>query len=326
MGCFTGMKYRGENMRSPEQLTEYLRLVSALETSIYNQERICKGGKETLAERKSFLYSGEYPRTRLPVPEKKQMQHQKLPYIIFWTVIVLGCLVECILVWRKAPLSSVLSVGFAVLVILFTGLIVKTETDYRRTYRDLVEKYRDHLPGSGGAPGHPRMPHIRTGKGGQKKASPEETETATRLRSALSEMNDALHHSKRLLAGLYDRDLIPPKYRNPVVMTTIYEYFSAGRVSSLTGEKGAFRLYETELRQNIISDNLHEISRDPERIRAHQPMLYSALETGNRTLRNITSGTGHGAGIAEDAELLAGITAYVAGLPRESAAAWADLK
>lgn len=139
-------------------------------------------------------------------------------------------------------------------------------------------------------------------------------------------MNDALHHSKRLLAGLYDRDLIPPKYRNPVVMTTIYEYFSAGRVSSLTGEKGAFRLYETELRQNIISDNLHEISRDPERIRAHQPMLYSALETGNRTLRNITSGTGHGAGIAEDAELLAGITAYVAGLPRESAAAWADLK
>lgn len=182
------------------------------------------------------------------------------------------------------------------------------------------------LPGSGEAPGHPRMPHIRAGKGGQKKASPEETETATRLRSALSEMNDTLHHSKRLLAGLYDRNIIPHRYRTPVAMTTIYEYFSAGRVSSLTGEKGAFRLYETELRQNIISDNLHEISRNPERIRAHQSALYTALETGNRTLRNITSGTGHGAGIAEDAELLAGITAYVAGLPREGAAAWADLK
>ena len=156
-------------MRSPEQLTEYLRLVSALETSIYNQERICKGGKETLEERKSFLYSGEYPRTRLPVPEKKQMQHQKLPYIIFRTVIVLGCLVECIIVWRKAPLSSVLSVGFAVLVILFTGLIVKTETDYRRTYRILSRNTGTTCREAGTRRGTPGCRISEPGKAGRKK-------------------------------------------------------------------------------------------------------------------------------------------------------------
>ena len=317
MDRFTGMKYRGKNMRSPEQLTEYLKQVSALETSIYNQERICKGVKEALERR-------EEPRATVQDAGKKAARHKNLPYVVFWAVIVLGCLVECILVLLRVPLFAVLSVGFAVLAILFTGVIVKTETDYRRTYRDLVKEYRDNLPGSGNTPGHPRMPHIRTGKGGQKKASPEKTDTVARLRSALSEMNDALHQSKRLLAGLYDRNIIPPKYRNPVAMTTIYEYFSAGRVCTLTGDDGAFSLYETELRQNIISDNLHEISRNPERIRAHQPALYTALETGNRTLRNITSGTGHGVGINEDAELLAGISAYVAGLTRESAAALAD--
>ena len=66
-------------------------------------------------------------------------------------------------------------------------------------------------------------------------------------------------NAKRLLDKIYSQNIIFPKYRNFAAIAQIYEYLLSGRCSQLEGPNGAYNLYESELRQNIIIDKLDEI-------------------------------------------------------------------
>lgn len=68
-----------------------------------------------------------------------------------------------------------------------------------------------------------------------------------------------ISNSEKLLTQLYAQDIIHPKYRNFLAIAQIYEYFDTGRCTELGGANGAYNLYESELRQNIIIDRLDVI-------------------------------------------------------------------
>ena len=88
---------------------------------------------------------------------------------------------------------------------------------------------------------------------------------------------------------LYDLDYIFPKYRNFAAICSIYEYFVSGRCTELTGADGAYNLYESELRQNLIIERLDKIIDSLEVIKENQYALYSELERTNEILNGISS-------------------------------------
>lgn len=89
------------------------------------------------------------------------------------------------------------------------------------------------------------------------------------------------------LEQLYDMDIIFPKYRTLVAICSMYEYFVTGRVSQLKGADGAYNLYESELRQNLIIAQLDRIATKLDEIKENQYMLYSELKKANNYLSNI---------------------------------------
>lgn len=90
------------------------------------------------------------------------------------------------------------------------------------------------------------------------------------------------------LEELYDMDVIFPKYRNLVAISSINEYLMSGRCYELEGPDGAYNLYETELRQNLIINKLSDIVDNLEKIRDNQYSLYEVLKDSNRTIKALS--------------------------------------
>lgn len=76
---------------------------------------------------------------------------------------------------------------------------------------------------------------------------------------------------------LLSLNVIYSKYADFVSMMVILEYLESGRCDELKGPNGAYNLYESELRQNIIISKLDVIIESLEQIKQNQFLLYGAL-------------------------------------------------
>lgn len=86
------------------------------------------------------------------------------------------------------------------------------------------------------------------------------------------------------LQELYDLDIIFEKYRNLIAIATFFEYFASSRVSELEGKDGAYNLFESEIRQNIIITQLDRINKNLIAIKQNQYILYKELKSINDSL------------------------------------------
>lgn len=86
-------------------------------------------------------------------------------------------------------------------------------------------------------------------------------------------------------------DVLYPKYATLPAVTTIYEYFITGRCSELSGPNGAYNLYESEGRANMIIDKLDNIAEKLDEIKANQYALYRAVESANSQLYTLNDET-----------------------------------
>lgn len=90
----------------------------------------------------------------------------------------------------------------------------------------------------------------------------------------------------------YEKNIIYPKYRNIVAISTIYEYLSSGRCFELEGPNGAYNMYEMEMRQNIIIGQLSAILRNLESIRNNQYVIYEEISSSNRIIHDMLKTVG----------------------------------
>lgn len=95
-----------------------------------------------------------------------------------------------------------------------------------------------------------------------------------------------LYKAKREFESL---NIVFPKYLDILALSTIYEYILVGRCTGLTGPNGAYNLYESELRQNIIISKLDVVIEKLEDIKQNQYMAYQMLSDINSNLDNIGS-------------------------------------
>ena len=100
------------------------------------------------------------------------------------------------------------------------------------------------------------------------------------LKSTLEKIIDALYQ-------LYNKNVIYRKYRNGAAVSTFIDYLEAGRCSSLDGPDGAYNLYESELRTNLVMDKLDEIVNRLDTIKANQFYMYDQISKANHRLESI---------------------------------------
>ena len=134
--------------------------------------------------------------------------------------------------------------------------------------------------------------------------------------SLMAQHKDALTSLETALQALYDENIIFPKYRNMVAITTINEYLMSGRCFELEGPNGAYNLYEMELRQNIIIGQLATVVDNLEQIRNNQFSLYRELVHTNDTVNQIIYELRDLRKTTKLSAYFAGITAKIAASPK----------
>lgn len=107
------------------------------------------------------------------------------------------------------------------------------------------------------------------------------------INSQIAILNLKRKEISETLNKLYDINIIYPKYRNFVAVTTFYEYFESGRCNTLQGHEGAYNIYENEIRLNIIITKLDDIIERLDEIRSNQYTIHNAVSEGNRIANNI---------------------------------------
>lgn len=110
----------------------------------------------------------------------------------------------------------------------------------------------------------------------------QELEQKKIVETQISTIEAQLADTKSTLEKLYDVDVIYPKYRALVPVVMFCEYLESMRCSQLTGHEGAYNIYESELRQNLIISKLNDVINQLEEIKENQWKLYDAIERGNR--------------------------------------------
>lgn len=99
--------------------------------------------------------------------------------------------------------------------------------------------------------------------------------------------NVVIKNTINALNQLYKADIIFPKYRNLVAISSFYEYFESGRCNTLTGHEGAYNIYENEIRLNHIIEQLDVVIEKLDEIKRNQYMLYDAIRQTQRTNERI---------------------------------------
>ena len=136
--------------------------------------------------------------------------------------------------------------------------------------------------------------------------------------SQLTQLNNLLEKLTSAREELYSIDVVYSKYRDLIAISTIYEYFASGRCSELEGPDGAYNLYESELRANIIIGSLGQIISDLQQIKNSQFALYQEIKNSNRViaslLSNIADNTHMTAYYANMAAVAASADRYIVGM------------
>ena len=112
-------------------------------------------------------------------------------------------------------------------------------------------------------------------------------EGAEAISTSLTENEAQLEEAQATLEQLYAMNILHPKYRNFIAVTMLLEYFETERCDSLTGVNGAYNLYETELRQNLIILKLDEIVEHLDNLQATMYNCCAALTTLNQQMNQV---------------------------------------
>lgn len=107
------------------------------------------------------------------------------------------------------------------------------------------------------------------------------------LKDILCSQTEYYNDTKNLLQMYYDKNIIFPKYRNFVAISSFYEYFCSGRCVQLEGHEGAYNIFENEIRQNTIIAKLDEAIARLEAIERNQYLLYEAIKESNAKTEKI---------------------------------------
>lgn len=131
-----------------------------------------------------------------------------------------------------------------------------------------------------------------------------------KLTNQIALVNSSKKETSYALQKLYSLNIVHPKYRNLVAITSFYDYFDTGRCTSLTGPGGAYDTYEYEKRFNIITTQLDVISQKLDEIINNQQYICDLMRESNATLSRIEQQNNQIMRVQSNIEENAELTAY----------------
>lgn len=302
------------NNLNNEQMKQYLKTIVKLESSINQQEEIVEKAKKGLVK-EEIVKNDSIPFIAPKKPEFEKFKFKKpifkpstsraeirLTSII---LIIFGIVYTRAMIWAydeaKEDVNFFWGILFVFLAIVGTVLVVKIFNDYKdykerlRIYNQDLERYnknyKDHYDKQLQEYNKEYSEYLtrksqwlndsQTRYQNNLKIADKNFELAT---NEFNKISNSLQATKNDLQTLYDKNIIFEKYRNFVAMCSIYEYFSSGRVDTLEGPNGAYNLYESELRQNLIVNSLDKISSNLEIVKSNQFILYNELINNSKEL------------------------------------------
>ncbi len=87
--------------------------------------------------------------------------------------------------------------------------------------------------------------------------------------------------------ALYSTNTLYKKYRHLAAISTIYEYIVSGRCSKLTGPDGAYNLYESETRADMIISRLDNVLVSLDTIKKNQFVLIEQLKEIQHDIKTV---------------------------------------
>lgn len=276
------------------ELKEYLAMVVQTEKEVNLQDQLCQQINQKLNEcdQSIMLLSNsirpvEFPAT--PVRKNNNAARAKKdmaqgPKVLVGTLIcLLGTLFSLAIGMPFLALifDIPLIVGiFATIPYLFSSLlsllfysseVQKDEDNYNKE----LEKYQNQCR---------RLEELK--KENEKKRSKiEELKAQKQAAEAYrQQVEKALASSHRNLDKMYSYNVVFPKYRNYVMVSSLYEYLCAGRCTTLEGHEGAYNILELEIRLDRIITQLDRVLQNLAAIQANQYTLYSCLQDSNRKI------------------------------------------
>lgn len=285
-------------------LKEYTKRAKELEAAIYTQKELMKSHNVIIKKKRPIR-----PQKRVvnePVrPEKKSYLAKKPVTKYGWGVLgifilAIGILILYFLTATAAitgkmdGMSTIFGLGFCGFgFFLGLGCFLSSSDEKKRYSREqklLDEKYQWDMDKYQKAIDKNKIElkryeedyliELEKFEGDLDKYNAEGKELTEKHTNALTALENALQN-------LYSANVIFPKYRNLVAITTINEYLESGRCSTLEGAEGAYNLYEMEMRQNIVIGQLSSIISNLEQIRSNQYSLYQELTKANQTVDEI---------------------------------------
>lgn len=265
------------------QLKEYLRNVKNLEVSCYQQQKVIERLKEQpnkIMRDIAALQNSEKP------PEKPSLLITDIfmgiivciPYGLYgliWGAIV-GFILrfvvkaiknEPVKIWPFIMWGAI--IGFVVVFLIF---LIHVIIDGRKKKSEYPEQVQDF-----------------------KKKQEVNKSIITRKQKQLSDIPKEIlaceqkyADTKLLLDEYYKLGYVYPNYRGIVPICTIYQYFDSGRCTALTGHEGAYNLYESELRMNMILGKLDTILEKLDEISNNQLVLAQELRRSNEKIEGIS--------------------------------------
>ena len=138
------------------------------------------------------------------------------------------------------------------------------------------------------------------------------------INSEINRLDSNYNMLLNTLDRLYNANVIYPKYRYLVAISSFYEYFSSGRCSQLQGHEGAYNIYENELMGRTIIGKLDDILYSLDSIRENQYLLYSELQRSNQTVNRLSNTINNAVSQLQDISRNQDVIAYNSEITRKN--------
>lgn len=242
-----------------ENITTYLRLVVALEQSVYAQNQAIDQIQEKIG---NLGLRRQFSRPEMP-PLTPLFQGAGDGLSVCGLGALIGALVGTL--WGSFLIGILAGAAIAwTLVLIYTAVgnhasNRELEAGYRQRYLDYKRAVADD--------------NTRVKREIQERAG---------LMAALEKMEEQRQETAGVLRSFYDKDVIFPKYRNLAAVCGLYESFASGRCSALTGVDGAYRELEEKARTKGSYARLDTAISHLEQIKESQHTFYETIQEGNR--------------------------------------------
>lgn len=276
-------------------IVEYLKNLSELEASVYRQNIINAQAHTELNVKPPIFEEPRIEKPQKPKNNKPTKPEEPKKYNKRITWVAIFCLSLIIsLIFRDVIVALISICGIAFSLLPLANAIEEKKNypdqiaDYNKKlkqYNDIESQYEKQLKDYDNE--YERILTVNRTSFAEKTS--QFNKNMSLARQKVEDLDKCLSQTQDILQKAYGVNIVFPKYRNLVAITTIYEYFASGRVSALEGPDGAYNLYEAELRQNLIINQLDTISQNLESIKNNQYSLYIQLCDLNQTARSIST-------------------------------------